>query len=87
MQKAEKAQAAHSMVTDAEVEAAALAMAYATGRLFGAAKPADKKVLRAAARAGLYAAAMVRLEAALRKAEQNCPPDVDWYLTRPHGVE
>ena len=61
------------MVTDAEVEAAALAMAYATGRLYGAAKPADKKVLRAAARAGLYAAAMVRLEAGLK----NNPQDVE----------
>ena len=69
MQKAEKVQAAHSMVSDAEVEAAALAMAYATGRLYGAAKPADKKVLRAAARAGLYAAAMVRLEAGLKREE------------------
>ena len=71
MQKAEMVLAANAMVTDAEISAAALAIAFRMGRLFGAAKRDDKVMLLEAARAGLYAAAMVRLEAGLKKNPQD----------------
>ena len=44
-----------------EVEAAAAALAWSMGRLWGAGKPADKADLRDHARAALHAAAGVRL--------------------------
>ena len=53
--------AVKALVTEGEVEAAAAALAWSMGRLWGAGKPADKADLRAHARAALYAAAGVRL--------------------------
>jgi hypothetical protein len=53
--------AVKARVSDGEVEAAAAALAWSMGRLWGAGKPADKADLRAHARAALYAAAGVRL--------------------------
>lgn len=53
--------AVKSQVTEGEVEAAAAALAWSMGRLWGAGKPPDKEDLRAHARAALYAAAGVRL--------------------------
>ena len=53
--------AVKALVTEGEVEAAAAALAWSMGRLWGAAKPVDKADLRAHARAALYAAAGVRL--------------------------
>jgi hypothetical protein len=53
--------AVKSLVSEGEVEAAAAALAWSMGRLWGAGKPADKADLRAHARAALHAAAAVRL--------------------------
>ena len=50
-----------ALVSDMEVEAAAAALAFSLGRLWGAAKHSDRDDLRAHARAALYAAAGVRL--------------------------
>jgi hypothetical protein len=53
--------AVKTLVTDGEVEAAAAALAWSMGRLWGAGRPADKADMRAHARAALYAAAGVRI--------------------------
>jgi hypothetical protein len=53
--------AVKTLVTDSEVEAAAAALAWSMGRLWGAGRPADKADMRAHARAALYAAAGVRI--------------------------
>ena len=66
-QKAELAPTTLIEVDPAEIEAAALAIAFSMGRLYGAAKPDDKRMLRQAALAALYAAGRVRLERALKK--------------------
>jgi hypothetical protein len=53
--------AVKAQVTEGEMEAAAAALAWSMGRLWGAGKAADKADLRAHARAALYAAAAMRL--------------------------
>jgi hypothetical protein len=59
--KASFENAVKSLVSDEEVEAAAAALAWSMGRLWGAGKPADKADLRDHARAALHAAAWVRI--------------------------
>ena len=56
--------AVKSLVSEGEVEAAAAALAWSMGRLWGAGKPADKADLREHARAALQAAAWVRISGA-----------------------
>lgn len=53
--------AVKALVSEGEVEAAAAALAWSMGRLWGAGKPADKADMREHARAALHAAAWVRI--------------------------